>query len=725
MSASNQAVLDFLSSSANLSDADIYSFMQSKGVPASQIASVTGIPLSDVVSRVSAVAPAANMLGGTILAGDSWLAGADKTALANTAFGQNVSNVAVGGSTTKDALNQLDSFINNGGNFQTGSTIVLDIGGNDLLQGVDKNTIKSNLNELVSKLGNEGVKVILSGAPNVGSVSDVTSSNKLAMDSLYSDVAKTNKNVTLVDAMSGLLNQKDLVDTTGFHLNTAGQTSFINQLASAANPQTTPPAAIAELAKAQTTTTAPSGQNTVDKLTQQILGQGTTDKWTGQGKGSPEANAADMARIIASTGVTDISQFGQIEKTVVDEDGNKSVVKTYGNKVTGQEVPNTYTERQTGNAFGGTYDGKDNTGYRVEFDAAGKPFFYTTEHESSDVPGWVKPALILGAAYFGLDASGLLGGLGSTAAAGTVGTVAGTVGTTGMTMAELAQLDLALGGVGGTAGALTLAEQISGLAVGALTEGTGLLSNPSGVDYSLANSTKIPPATDMGGVGGLKAGTSANLANMGGGQGITLNLGAASTSLADALATFGGSNAPNLATMGGGQGLTYQTPTGLVTQGGLIPTGGMTGNNNVIGETGVNTAFNIGNGIGTNLANVNTNVYSPAGGMLSSAVTGFNPDGTPVTKAPTDTGSILDKLTPSQIANIIAGVGGLVGGAGVANVMSNKTTPTGVSIPTQGVPLNTQDYYTAIQQNYNRLLPAVPRDVATPLAQWYNSQYGA
>lgn len=728
MSASNQAVLDFLSSSANLSDADIYSFMQSKGVPASQIASVTGIPLSDVVSRVSAVAPAANMLGGTILAGDSWLAGADKTALANTAFGQNVSNVAVGGSTTKDALNQLDSFINNGGNFQTGSTIVLDIGGNDLLQGVDKNTIKSNLNELVSKLGNEGVKVILSGAPSVGSVSDVTSSNKLAMDSLYSDVAKTNKNVTLVDAMSGLLNDKTLVDTTGFHLNTAGQTSFINQLANAANPQTTPPAAIAELAKAPTSNTAPSSQNTVDKLTQQILGQGTTDKWTGQGKGSAQANAADMASILAGIGITDINQFGQIEKTVVDEDGNKSVSKTYGNKVTGQEVPSTYGERQTDNAFGGTFDGKGNTGYRVEFDASGKPLFYTTGASSSDVPSWVMPVLSLAAGYFapGLG-NALLGAGANQIAAGALGG-----GLLGGGLAAVTGQDVLKGALTGG---------IGGAIAGYFSPSTGqVTTTPTpdsipfsyddlGIDYSLANGTQMRQLTDMGGAQGLQAGTSANLADMGGAQGFTFNAGAPVTTLAEltnAINTMNGSyNPANLADMGGGQGLTYQTPTGLVTQGGLIPTGGMTGNNDVIGAAGVNRAFNIGDSIGTNLANVNTNVYNPAGGMLSSTVTGFNPDGTPVTKAPTDTGSILDKLTPSQIANIIAGVGGLVGGAGVANVMSNKTTPTGVSIPTQGVPLNTQDYYTAIQQNYNRLLPAVPRDVATPLAQWYNSQYGA
>jgi hypothetical protein len=186
-------------------------------------------------------------------------------------------------------------------------------------------------------------------------------------------------------------------------------------------------------------------------LTQQILGQGTTDKWSGQGFGSAEANAADMAKILAGIGITDINQFGQIQKTVVDEEGNKSVVTTYGNKLTGQEVPNTYSERQTGNAFGGTFAGKGNTGYRVEFDASGKPLFYTTGASSSDVPSWVKPALILGGAYLGLDAAGLLGGLGGSAAAGLTAAEAAGL---GLTAAEAASLGLsasefaAAGGLG-------------------------------------------------------------------------------------------------------------------------------------------------------------------------------------------------------------------------------------------------------------------------------------
>ena len=151
-------------------------------------------------------------------------------------------------------------------------------------------------------------------------------------------------------------------------------------------------------------------------LTQQILGQGTTEKWTGEGKGSAQANAADMANILAGIGITDINQFGQITKQVpvtysdeygtLYDTGQTQTVTTYGNKVTGQEVPSTYGERQTGNAFGGTFAGKGNTGYRVEFAPNGTPVFYTTGASSSDAGDWM-PIVQLALAATG--AGGLLG----------------------------------------------------------------------------------------------------------------------------------------------------------------------------------------------------------------------------------------------------------------------------------------------------------------------------
>jgi len=130
---------------------------------------------------------------------------------------------------------------------------------------------------------------------------------------------------------------------------------------------------------------------TIDALIKQIQSRSNTSQWTG-GYGA-DAATKDMARILAETGITDISQFGPItrdvQKVVGYEDWGDPIYQTvteqtFGNKETGQAVPNTYTERQTGNFFGGTYEGKGNTGYGVQFDDQGLPIFYTQGASSSD-----------------------------------------------------------------------------------------------------------------------------------------------------------------------------------------------------------------------------------------------------------------------------------------------------------------------------------------------------
>lgn len=215
----------------------------------------------------------------------------------------------------------------------------------------------------------------------------------------------------------------------------------------------------------------PGAENTHKKLTDKILSQGTTSQWSGEGWGSAEKNAADMAKILSGIGITDLSQFGQFEQkgtrqeTVIPEysdygdgssqptgryyipqytlmgDSDVMTGKTYvdpssvyggqigsgdssysayftdvpttqlvyGNKVTGQAVPNTYSERQTGNAWGGTFAGDGNTGYRVQFDAQGTPIFYTTGASSSDI-GDLAPFLTIGSLLLAPGLSGLIGG---------------------------------------------------------------------------------------------------------------------------------------------------------------------------------------------------------------------------------------------------------------------------------------------------------------------------
>ena len=222
---------------------------------------------------------------------------------------------------------------------------------------------------------------------------------------------------------------------------------------------------VAEQAQQQIPQVAPqvapvaSKSDVIANLASQIQAQGTTSNWTG-GVGA-EASAKGMAKILADTGITDINQFGKIQKvepvevtgyslngnnvqrtsansyyeqvpeydseggvtyrrrdlspqdiaqvktsygvvTQTGDENNPQVIKpasevtmkdgqlvgvtgeTFGNKLTGQEVPQTYSERQTGEFFGGTYEGKGNTGYGVKFGADGTPIFYAQGASSTD-----------------------------------------------------------------------------------------------------------------------------------------------------------------------------------------------------------------------------------------------------------------------------------------------------------------------------------------------------
>jgi hypothetical protein len=204
---------------------------------------------------------------------------------------------------------------------------------------------------------------------------------------------------------------------------------------------------------------------TVDKLTQQILAQNTTSKWSGEGWGSAQANARAMAENLYASGVKDIKEVGLVDKTVdeavtpiyeyvntggydengpvmearivgyKDSKGNPvdaklvtsgttysggdagtsenfyaapiGIQKLIGNKTTGQTLIGDYDKSGSENIWSGTTSGKGNTAYRVHFDDKGNPYFYTTGHSSNDLVNLLGNDPILnaiaqiGASYFG------------------------------------------------------------------------------------------------------------------------------------------------------------------------------------------------------------------------------------------------------------------------------------------------------------------------------------
>ena len=492
----------------------------------------------------------------------------------------------------------------------------------------------------------------------------------------------------------------------------------------------------------------------IDNLFKQIIGQNTASQWTGEGYGSAEANAKAMAKLLADAGITDIKQFGKVDKYepvtvtgytlngntvqnpskgkyyemvyegesdngpqyrrrdltpqeiaqvqpsygVVDSvgDGENSAVirpatnvverdgklvgvtgQTWGNKATGQAV-NRGTGRwewQGGDdLFSGTGEGEGNTAFRVQMSADGTPVFYTTQGSSSDVAN-IMPLIQLALAATGAGGAlgnALLGAGANQIAAGALGGAllgGGTAALAGQNVLKGALL-------GGAGGALSgYLNPATGEISATPTEGSipvsaddiaGLTASDFGIDYSLSNGTAMNQLTDMGGAQGLQAGRSANLTEMGGGQGFQFNVGAPVTSVAEAvnaIATMNGSvNPANLPSMGGGQGLTYQTPSGLVTEGGTLNFGGTTGNNSVISQGGIDTAYNIGNGIGDALNNLNTGVQN-----LNLPVIPTTPVAPIVPIKP---------ITPSDIIKTISTAATI---ATIPNLINNVTKPTSTS----------------------------------------------
>jgi hypothetical protein len=203
----------------------------------------------------------------------------------------------------------------------------------------------------------------------------------------------------------------------------------------------------------------PDKNTIINNLVGQIKARSNTSQWTG-GYGA-DAATKDMARILAETGITDISQFGpitqEVQKIVGYEDWGDPIYQTvteqtYGNKVTGQAVPNTYTTRQTGEFFGGTYEGKGNTGYGVQFDAQGQPIFYTQGASSADpIAKAVVPIASLALAAMGAPSmlgNTLLGAGANQVAAGALGGALIGGGTAALTDQDIAKGAL-LGGAGG------------------------------------------------------------------------------------------------------------------------------------------------------------------------------------------------------------------------------------------------------------------------------------
>ena len=418
--------------------------------------------------NASQVAPTTGgLLSGNILAGASW--NSANTALQDAlteATGQATSNYAVGGSTTTDTLNQLNTYLAGGGQFDADATVFLQAGGVDFIQGVDRAVVKDNLNQIVKTLGDRGVNVVLTGSPYAASIQDVVNNNfDSKIDSIYNDVAKANKNVALVNTQGEILKNKALL-VDALHTNAEG-TSIYNQSVIDAMSQfknevpSSTPQAIAQVEQSNTVVAPPP------VITQAAASNTVTDY---QGKTYDKTTLLNLAKELAPSidanrlkgGV--YSTTGQSIGFNYDEATNalgyapsaaEQVVLDMARHLMDEGVTSAsqIDATDTNRRFGSTYSGEGGTVYEIKRDENGNLVTSTWGKTTSD-KGNIIAAATIAAAFMGVPADIGTAVLGQGASSAAINTVGGAIfggGTAALSGSDIVKGAL-LGGAGGALG---------------------------------------------------------------------------------------------------------------------------------------------------------------------------------------------------------------------------------------------------------------------------------
>lgn len=742
-----------------------------------------GISPEDVA--VATGGKSGGLLSGNIMAGASW--NSTNTALQDSltqATGQQTSNYAVGGSTTTDTLNQLNIFLAGGGQFDPNATVYLQAGGVDFIQGVDKGVVKDNLNQIVKTLGDQGVNVVLTGSPYATSVQDVID-NKFnpEVDQIYKDVAKANSNVALVGTQGEILQNKNLL-VDALHTNAEG-TAIYNQSVIDALSQfknEVPPSTPQAIAQTQRTGAIPTARGTViegDNIDEQIAGlpqvvyetkvdpnnpanwQTVNPKtgevinsgtFAGGGDRGLLAAAAPVIGLAASTvglpGITGLlgNLTGATGSTLAGLTGaaigggttaiaggtTEDILKgallaggaSYGSSLldnylaTGSIADPGITERQLaiadakqladqGLSQSQIADVLGSSGYNeVMVDsaikAATKGLTPTTIPTSTatdvvNVTGTSTPAISTG---------GLLSSLVPTSTTTPTVTNAGTVNVTGSSTPQ--QVDQAVLNLINSqlASNVTTPANLANVQVTG-TADKGMMSNADTTSAILNTLTGLPttPANTT---------TTNNLANVT----VTGQTPATTQELVSAITSAIPSVTPTQAAaiaeqvITSGKPVTNQEVISAITA--ALPT--------VTTPTTVTTQPVVPE------QTITAQKPTTINDVVTAAAIPLIQPSTPLEVTPVTSNKTNELgLTDAQMLNLLKGGIGLLGGLGSAAALTN-TGGTGMNpagLPTQQPPMYTGDYFTKVQQNYNQLLPAVPRDVASPLRDWYLSQYGA
>jgi acyl-CoA thioesterase-1 len=131
-------------------------------------------------------------------------------------------NASVSGNTTSNGLARLDWSLGESPNI-----VILCLGANDMLRGIDPKYIKENLNTMISKINASGSKVILAGMRSPKSMGGIYQQR---FDQMYREIAEEHDLTFMPFLLEGIALEKKYLQNDYKHPNALGIQVMANNL---------------------------------------------------------------------------------------------------------------------------------------------------------------------------------------------------------------------------------------------------------------------------------------------------------------------------------------------------------------------------------------------------------------------------------------------------------------------------------------------------------------
>ena len=143
--------------------------------------------------------------------------------LAGDGIRARVVNAGVSGDTTAGGLKRLDWAL-----AEKPDLVILELGANDALRGIDPETVRANLDAMIGKVTASGAKLLLAGMrapPNWGDA------YQQRFDALYPELAKAHRVALYPFFLDGVAMEPSLNQPDGLHPNARGVALLVDRIA--------------------------------------------------------------------------------------------------------------------------------------------------------------------------------------------------------------------------------------------------------------------------------------------------------------------------------------------------------------------------------------------------------------------------------------------------------------------------------------------------------------